>query len=127
MIMNTGELPLYNVTVDIKSCVMMDLNKSYESHSIPILLPNNNYIIKFGDSATIKDFERLWCTPSSDYPYPSISFNPQLNQTQQSITTTCGYCPYIVQIFSDKINRTIESLYRSPVNIIIEVGPSKKQ
>lgn len=124
MILNTGDLPLYNVTVGIQSCVMKNLNKSFEIHRVPLLLPYHEYVIKFGDSDTIHDFERMWCTPSSDYPYPSISFNPSLlNQSTMSTTTTCGYCFYTLKIYSDKINKTIEGRYRAPINISILVRP----
>jgi hypothetical protein len=125
MIVNSGDLTLYNITIGVKSCVMSNLNQTYEVHNVPILLPYNEYVIRFGNKETIKDFERLWCTPSSDYPYPSFSFSPTMNQTQVNNMTTCGYCQYTVKIFSDKINRTIESWYRSPIDLTITVEPPK--
>jgi len=124
VVLNTGDLPLYNVSVGIQTGVMKNIRgDNFEYHFIPVLLPYNQYIIKFGNKDTIKDFERVWCTPSSDYPYPSIfvPLNLSSNQSIASNTTTCGYCEYTVEIYYEKINKTVYDKYRCPIDMTITV------
>ena len=130
MVTNTGDLPLYNLTIGIQSCVMKNISEKYfEVHRIPYILPCNEYIIRFGNNETINDFKRANCTPSSKYSHPSISINPFSNDTKISTTITCGYCYYTIIIRSDDelINRTFRKRCRSPVDITIESGPEERE
>jgi len=126
IVTNTGDLPLYNLTIGIQSCVMKNISGEYfEFHRIPYILPYSEHLIRFGNDKTINDFKRANCTPSSKYPRPSISVNPFSNDTEISTTTTCGWCYYTIIIQSDDglINRTFRKWCRSPVDITIESSP----
>lgn len=129
MVTNTGDLPLYNLTIGIQSCVMKNISGEYfEFHRIPYILPYSEHLIRLGNNETINDFKRANCTPSSKYPRPSISVNPFSNDTEISTTTTCGYCYYTIIIQSDDglIDRTFRKRCRSPVDITIESGPEER-
>jgi hypothetical protein len=123
VVSNSGDITLHNLLIGIRSCPMEE-NESFETFEVPYILPNKEFILRFGNNKTIQSFKRMWCTPSSVYPYPSINFSiSHYNVTSKMDTmTTCGYCLYEVVVHSDEFDKTINGSYKAPIDVTMSVS-----
>ena len=100
MVLNTGDLPLYELRIYVKSCIMSELGKDYEAHYLPALLQYNEEMLKFRDSETIEISRSKFCQYDAE-----TGLIVNLSEIHNS--SKYDLCPYNIIILSDKVNVTV--------------------